>query len=291
MEDITIIGGDLITVEVVKKMAKNRKVHVFALEYAEELRDNKNIIMEKTLQDAINASRIIMGPMPLTVRSNYISTVYSREKIRADELRNMLIDKIFIAGNIWDVTREQLEKQNSVCFDVFKSPELQILSTIITAEGVLSIAIQETKTTIHGANVLILGFGKTGKMLAKEFKAVKANVFVEARKKTDLAWIDALGYNKIDLKNLDDYLHKFDVIINTIPASILDNKKLSLLKKESILINLPILKETKIDIQEVNRLGIKYIWVSSLPQVVAPKTYADIIIKTVDSFLEEEKEK
>lgn len=63
-----------------------------------------------------------------------------------------------------------------------------------------------------------------------------------------------IGYNKVDLKDLDKYLGKFELVINTIPANVLDNEKLKLFKEKAILINLPLLKETKIDINEANKL-------------------------------------
>lgn len=288
MYSISVIGGDLITVKLVNIISKTNKVVIFGLEYAEELMGNDNIVFADSLESAINESKVIIGPMPLSVKSEYITTVFSKEKIKTEDFKNLLYDKILIAGDIWLETKEKLENQGTKCFDILTNNALKISNSIITAEGVLGIAIQETSTTIHGLDVLVLGFGRTGKMIAKIFDAVGAKVSVEARKEEDLAWIDAYNYNKIDLKDLDQYLGKFDLIINTIPASILDNEKLKLFKKGSVLINLPTITETKIDINEANKLGVKYIWTSSLPQLVAPITYAEIIKKIIFQYLEQE---
>ena len=288
MYSISVIGGDLITVKLVNIISKTNKVVIFGLEYAEELMGNDNIVFADSLESAINESKVIIGPMPLSVKSEYITTVFSKEKIKTEDFKNLLYDKILIAGDIWLETKEQLESQGTKCFDILTNNALKISNSIITAEGVLGIAIQETSTTIHGLDVLVLGFGRTGKMIAKIFDAVGAKVSVEARKEEDLAWIDAYNYNKIDLKDLDQYLGKFDLIINTIPASILDNEKLTLFKKGSVLINLPTITETKIDINEANKLGVKYIWTSSLPQLVAPVTYAEMIKKIIFQYLEQE---
>lgn len=288
MYDITVIGGDLITVKLVQSISKTSKVYVYGLEYADDLRENDNIIFVDSLKEAVDKSRVIIAPMPLSVKSEYISTVFSKDKIKSEELKSLLHDKIFFAGDLWEQTKTQLKEQNTVCFDILTNDQLKILSSIITAEGILGIAIQETNTTIHGLKVLVLGFGRTGKMIAKGFDAMGAKVSVEARKPEDLAWIDAYNYEKIDLRDLSNYLGSFDLIVNTIPANILDNEKLKLFKKGAILINLPTITETKIDIHEANNLGVKYIWASSLPQLVAPVTYAEKIKEVIFNILEEE---
>ena len=42
---------------------------------------------------------------------------------------------------------------------------------------------------------------------------IGANVYCEARKNVDLAWIKAYGYNPIHLNDLEKHLNKFDIII------------------------------------------------------------------------------
>lgn len=290
MYDVTVVGGDLITVKLVQIISKTNKVTVFGLEYAEELRDNPNIVFANSLEDAVKSNKVVIAPIPLSVKSEYITTVFSKAKIKTEDFKSLLHDKILIAGDIWDSTKTQLESQNTKCYDILTNSQLKILASIITAEGVLGIAIQETNTTIHNLKVLILGFGRTGKMISKVFDAVGARVSVEARKPEDLAWIDAYNYEKIDLKDLDNYLGKFDLVINTIPANVLNNEKLKLFKQGSVLINLPTITETKIDIHEANKLGVKYIWASSLPQLVAPMTYAEKIKEVIFNIIEEEQQ-
>ena len=46
-----------------------------------------------------------------------------------------------------------------------------------------------TDITIHGSNVLVLGYGRIGKSLSRMLKGIGAKVTVEARKEEDLSWI------------------------------------------------------------------------------------------------------
>ena len=81
--------------------------------------------------------------------------------------------------------------------------------------------MEQTLKTIHGSNILVMGFGRIGKILAKMLHGIGANVYCEARKDSDIAWIEAYGYKKIHLRNLKENVDKFDIIINTIPSMIL----------------------------------------------------------------------
>ena len=79
------------------------------------------------------------------------------------------------------------DKSNII--DIMKCEELAVLNSISTAEGAIQIAMEETNHTLHDSNILILGFGRIGKVLAKMLNAIGANVYCEARKNEDLAWI------------------------------------------------------------------------------------------------------
>ena len=64
--------------------------------------------------------------------------------------------------------------------------------------------------------------------------AIGANVYCEARKNEDLAWIKTYGYNVVKLSNLNENLKNKDIIINTIPSIILNEEKLKLLDKNKM---------------------------------------------------------
>ena len=71
--------------------------------------------------------------------------------------------------------------------------------------------MEETQRTLHGSNVLVMGFGRIGKVLAKMLDGIGAKVYCEARKNEDISWIKAYGYNPIHLNDLDENV-KFSLI-------------------------------------------------------------------------------
>ena len=170
--------------------------------------------------------------------------------------------------------------------DLLKREEFSVLNTIATAEGTIQIAMEETQRTVHGTNVLIMGFGRIGKVLAKMLDGIGAKVYCEARKDEDISWIKAYGYNPIHLNDLDENLNKFDIIINTIPFQLLNADKLDLVKPEAVIIDLAS-NPGGVDRKAAREKNIKVIWALSLPAKVAPLTSAEFIKETLYHVLKE----
>ena len=284
---ITVIGGDLRSVKLIQSLAEDGfKVFTFGVEKAENLKEIKDVVECNSLVEAIESSKIVIGPIPLSSNQSTINTPFSDVAISINELGEAIGDRLFIAGNINQQLKETFASFNINVLDLLEREELAVLNTISTAEGAIQIAIEQTLTTLHGSNVLILGFGRVGKVLANMLNGIGAKVFCEARKNTDLAWIKAYGYNPIHLSELDKNLQNFDIIINTVPFVLLDHKKLRLIKKDCLIIDLAS-NPGGVDKEEANKMGIKVIWALALPGKVAPITSAEFIKETIYNILKE----
>ena len=215
-----------------------------------------------------------------------ISAPFAEEKIPIDELISEMSNKnkIFLAGKISETVEEKLKEGNIKSIDLLKREELVVLNTIATAEGTIQLAMENTQKTIHGSNILIMGFGRVGKVLAKMLDGIGAKVSCEARKNSDIAWIKAYGYNPIHLSELDTVLGDYDIIINTIPFQILDENRLKYVKKECTILDLSS-TPGGVDRNAARRMGLKLIWALSLPGKVAPMTSAEFIKETLHRIL------
>ena len=285
-KNISIIGGDL-RIVYLAELWRNEgfNVYTYGLEEANGIKENLSINECTTIEECIGSSDIIVSAIPFSKDDVYVNAKFSKNEILLDEITKFLENKTFIAGSISKRFYKLIESKNNVkIFDLMNSEEMAILNSISTAEGAIKIAIEETDITIHGSNILILGFGRIGKVLAKILDAMGANVFCEARKQEDLAWIETYGYNKINLKELDKNLGKYDIVFNTIPHVILDRSKLELLNKEVLIIDLAS-KPGGVDRDAANDLKIKTIWALALPGKVAPRSAAQIIKHTIEHEL------
>lgn len=65
-----------------------------------------------------------------------------------------------------------------------------------------------------------------------------AEVTVAARKYSDLAWAEIYGCKAVHIARLNDSLGEYGVVFNTVPAVVLDESRLSLLKKAVLLLTL-----------------------------------------------------
>ena len=283
IKNVAVIGGDLRIVKLVEMLKKeNYSVKTFALEKAIEIVDTKTASLDECVKDA----DIVLGPLPLSSSGRFVNTPFSSEKIQVEELINKIGGKTFIAGSIKPEVYEIAEDKDITILDIIKREELAVLNAISTAEGAIQIAINKTPKNLHGNNVLVLGFGRIGKVLSKMLDGIGAKVACEARKTTDLAWIKAYGYEPINLIELKENLNRFDIIINTIPYVVLDREMLKEVKKDALIIDLAS-TPGGVDKQAVKELGIKFNWALSLPGKVSPVTSAEFMKETLLNMFKE----
>jgi len=280
---ISILGGDLRIVKLAEMLIEEGvEVFSYGLENADVLDMNKC----NNLQDAIENSDIVLGPIPFSSNGKTINTPFSDNKILVTELLNGLAGKTLIAGGIKQDIYDIAAEKNIKVIDILKREELSVLNAVATSEGTIKIAIEETPRTLHGSNVLVLGFGRIGKILSNMLKGLGVNVACEARKNSDLAWIKAYGYEPIPISNLKENLNRFDVIINTIPYIILDKDNLENIKKDALVIDLAS-NPGGVDKDAIKEKKIKFVWALSLPGKVAPITSAEFIKETLYNIFSE----
>ncbi len=284
-KSIAVVGGDLRIVKLIEMLNNDGyKVYTYALENSEELLNLEGVEMCPTLEEAISYSKVVVGPVPLSSDRKKLSTPFGRNSVSLEDFVTDLKGKYLIAGNIG--IKEQLDNKKIQFTDLLKREEFSVLNTIATAEGTIQIAMEETQRTVHGSNVLVMGFGRIGKVLSKMLDGIGAKVYCEARKNEDISWIKAYGYNPIHLNDLNKNLEKFDIIINTIPFQILDSERLDLIKKDAVIIDLAS-NPGGVDRKVAREKEIKVIWALSLPAKVAPLTSAEFIKETLYHVLKE----
>jgi dipicolinate synthase subunit A len=281
----TVIGGDLRNVKLAEAIsADGSQVNIFGFKNAgfeSQLSENKD------LQEAIDDSEIVIGPIPCSNDNETLNAPFHTEKILMNEVfRTMKKNQLFIAGRISEKMSHLAEAYNVYAIDMLEREEMAVLNAIPTAEGAIQIAMEELPITLSGSKVLILGHGRIGKVLAKMLSGIGSDVYVEARKFSDMAWIKAYGQKSIYINDLKQYTGMMDVIFNTIPNRILDSEALETLAKDCLVIDLAS-KPGGVDLERAKALGIKVIWALSLPGKVAPVTAARFIKQTVYNIIEE----
>ena len=224
---LAIIGGDLRIAKLAIMLANDgNEVYVYGLEKSEEIKRQRNIIQCDTIRKAIDNVEIVIGPIPFSSNGNTINMPFSDKEITIREMMHNINAKVLIAGAILPEVYEMANDEYIEIIDIMKREELAVLNTIATAEGTIQIAIENTNRILHGSEVLILGFGRIGKVLARKLAGLSVKVTCAARKDEDLAWIEAYGHKSLNINNLSENLRPFDIIINTVPHIVLTEQKL-----------------------------------------------------------------
>ena len=282
-----IVGGDKRISILAKELLKDgNNLYTFAnkvedIEEIEKIADVKKYPYD-----------IVISSMPLTKDNKNVYTPLSDKRVGLEELKEISAGKILIAGKIpsdfdefqdKNIILNNSESSNNQkiqprikCFDILKDEVTTILNTIPTAEGAIQIAMEETDYTLSGMKVLVIGFGRVGKTLANILSKMGLDVYCEARKDTDLAWIKAYGYKPMPLEKMKNNLCKMDIIFNTVPFQILDKSTLILLNRNTLIIDLAS-APGGVDYEVAKKLGIKAILASALPGKVAPNTAAEYL--------------
>ena len=284
----SIIGGDLRTIKLAKMLAnEGNKIYTYGLEKAEELKDNSNIIFTEKISKAIPKDvEVVIGPIPFTSNGININAPFGEKEISIREMIHYLEGKILIAGSISPEIYDMANDEYIEIIDIMKREELAVLNTISTAEGAIEIAISNTNKIVHGSEVLILGFGRIGKVLARKMAGLSAKVTCAARKDEDLAWIRAYGHKETNINALGENLSQYDIILNTVPHLVLNKERLQYVKKDALLIDLAS-NPGGIDKKEAKELNLKLVWALALPGKVAPVTTAEFIKDTIYNILQE----
>jgi dipicolinate synthase subunit A len=172
-------------------------------------------------------------------------------------------------------------------YDIIEYAEddtIAILNSIPTAEGALQIAMEQLPITIHGSRVLLIGFGRIGVTVARAFQGLGATVTVAARRPGLLARATEMGCDTVSHSAFTGLLGKMDIIINTVPARVLEEEQLIRTLPEVLIIDLASAPGGT-DFDVAAKLGRNAIFALGLPGKVAPKTAGAILATAIPELI------
>lgn len=232
-----VIGGDLRSIKLAQSLETDgAEVCIYGFDNTQVELTNR---VSQDLKESINNSDIIIGPTPCSIDNETINTTYSSQKIYLNEVFKAMGNKqIFTAGRISEKIAHMAEVYNVYTIDLLEREEMSVLNSIPTAEGAIQIAMEQTPITIHGSNILVIGYGRIGKTLAKMLYGIGAKVHVAARKYSDIAWVKSYGYTPIVLNDLSKIVSEMEIIINTVPSLVLNSAILENVRNDCLIIDL-----------------------------------------------------
>ena len=143
----------------------------------------------------------------------------------------------------------------------------------LTAEAFLSVWQEKTKTSLCSKKVLISGYGRIGRYLAKFLSSLGAEIYIYARREETVEKIKRDGFSFANLS----YSPKTDAVINTAPAVLFSRELIAKIPNKVFIFELA----SSSGFEDIERV----IRAPALPGRLLPKSAAEAIYKAVISYL------
>jgi len=281
MNNFLFLGGDLRSVYAAKRLSERYDCFIYGFDNVPAPVCNTPVLRE------ITKFKSLVLPLPSCRDGININAPYSRAPLPL----SVIPEAVDAGGTVYcgkscPEIAAICDENNLTLVDYFEREELIIMNAMATAEGTLEILIREQPLTIFGSLILLTGFGRISKVLAKYLTALGAIVTVTARKYSDLAWAEIAGCKTLHLSELDSALREFDTVINTVPSPLFDTEKINRLKTGCLFIDLA--SESSVEEPEkIKREHINFIHALSIPGKSSPVTAGYIVADTIINILSE----
>ena len=221
-----------------------------------------------------------------SLSGEYLNAPQLSHKVPAVSALDMLrYGGTLFGGGLSDEFLSYCAERCAKVYDFFDDEDLTLKNADLTAEGALELVIKETDSAVLGSNTLILGFGRVGKACAKLFSAVGSEVSVAARSESARAAADELGHLSC-VFDCEDAYRAADIVINTVPQTVLTRERLGLMKKDAMVLDLASAPYGT-DFEAAKEFGIKALTAPGLPGKTAPKTAGKLIAESISRRVKE----
>lgn len=264
--DFAVIGGDVRMAMLAKMLEKQYTCRHL-------------LLSDGGLPDCIAAKTAIL-PVPCSLDGRHLNCAV--QGLALSDVTERINADCILGGRIPGDIRTALTARGARVLDLLEDEALLIKNAELTAEGALGIIINETSRAVLGTRILILGYGRVGRALARVLRALGAEVLVGARDPTQLASAECEGCTPVPLAEIGTALHGTQVVCNTVPASLLDAPALASLGKDALFIELA---SGGFNAKNAETAGVRFINAQGLPGKTAPESAAQIIYDRITDLL------
>ena len=148
-------------------------------------------------------------------------------------LQTLPSDILICGGNL---SHPDLEEYETI--DFLKDEYYLCQNAYITAECALDVALPYLTRTLRHCPVLVIGWGRIGKCLARILNNLDADVTIAARSPKDRAMIQSLGFSTLDMEEIPQDLSHFRLLYNTVPQPVLNQSQLAICREDCVKIEL-----------------------------------------------------
>lgn len=207
------------------------------------------------------------------VKSGDIIVFSPAKKILYEEIINFCEKITIYCGNLSEEFLQILNSKKIIVKNLLQDEAFAIKNAILTAEGVLSLIIENTQKSLQELSVLFLGGGRITKASAILLKKLGVNVEIASFNENDYGLAHFYSDRAYFKDSFISNLNKFDVIVNTRPFCYINEESINKINENTLFIETASVK----CIAEKERVKFNYLLAPALPQRFACKSAGKII--------------
>ncbi len=213
---ILVCGGDERSVYLAQLLlADGHEVVCFCLENAELPAGCRSTAVP------VEAEAVIL-PVPAEDMRGLLNAPLGAQPCRIEHILDCAgIGARLIGGGLSVQIRAAATQRGIEAYDYMRRAEFTARNAAITAEGAVSELMKKTKTALCDMSILVVGWGRIGKLLINKLRALCTALCLMSQNSEARALARELGCSAIAPDCPPELLGGFDAVINTAPAPVI----------------------------------------------------------------------
>jgi dipicolinate synthase subunit A len=223
-------------------------------------------------EDEIWQAAVLILPVPVSRISQQQDLLERMESHKATL-------ELCIGGAFPPGLQQAIRERGIPLFDVLQHNDVAVKNAVATAEGTIAELSRLMPVNIEGSHVIVMGYGNCGAPIAEKLYCLGAQVTVVARSKKARDRAHYFGYMDYPMDGEIPF-GEADALINTIPALVITQKEIDLLKEDAVVIDIAS-APGGCDGDYCRKKGIPYVLALGLPGIYAPKSSGQILLEAM----------
>ena len=224
-----------------------------------------------------SCARMVL-PIPISkLERNFDVSRLLKEELTKRTAREWTV----FAGAVSTAWRQLLQTADICWYDLMEEEEAVRQNARITAEATIAEILRYSPYSIRCQKILVCGFGRCGREIAKLLSAMGAKVTVLARSPQARKQARRCGYEAADFSYAPEEAYGSRTIVNTVPAPVIREPFIREMHKDAVIIDIAS-RPGGTDLIAAEAYGIKVVAALGLPGKYTPKSSAKVLADAME---------
>lgn len=227
----------------------------------------------------------IVLPMPLSRDGENVACPIEKTQFPFSIITEYAAEnaRIFAGGTA--AVLAEICRENGFMLENYSASEtLTLKNAKLTAEAAAMLFVQHSPGSLLGSTVLITGYGRIARFLARELAPFGCNIIIAARKSEARVLAGLDGFSAVDINEIPDIIGECDYIANTAPAPLFSENDFAKLKEWTVFEELATVPREPTE-SLCEKYGGRYVFAGGLPGKFSPETAGKFIAEEINKLI------